>query len=254
VTESSAAAEEARAQRTAVVTGAASGIGNAVARRLVADGAAVVAVDLDRAGLESVEGASAYVCDLRDPSERARLVEDVGAVEYLVNAAGIIRLAPLDEVEPEDWDAVMDVNAKSVFFLTQALGRRMREGAAVVNVASTAGKTASTVEAAVYNFSKAAVIAITKTFAHAWASRSVRVNCVCPGPTETPMIETVVSDVGRARAIDPEEVRAAYHRAIPLGRSARPQEVAAVIRFLLSNEASYMTGQAVNVSGGLVMY
>ena len=254
MTAASITGEETEASRTALVTGAASGNGRAVARRLLADGATVVAVDRDESGLGPLEGAARVICDLRDPSERARLVEEVGHVDYLVNAAGIIRLAPLDEVEPADWDTVMDVNAKAVFFLTQAFGRGMRERSAVVNIASTAGKTASTVEAAVYNVSKAAVIALTKTFAHAWASRSIRVNCVCPGPTETPMIEKVLTDVGRARAVDPEEVREAYHRAIPLGRSARPEEVAAVVRFLLSEEAAYMTGQAVNVSGGLVMY
>lgn len=244
----------ARIARTAVVTGAASGIGNAVARRLLADGVAVVAVDRDEAGLASLDGASPAVCELREPSERARLVEAVGAVDYLVNAAGVIRLSPLDAVDPADWDAVMDVNAKSLFFVTQALTPRMPDGSAVVNIASTAGKTANTVEAAAYNASKAAVIALTKTFAYACAPRRIRVNCVCPGTTVTPMAETVMREVARARSVAPEDVMADYHRAIPLGRSAQPEEVAAVVCFLLSDEAAYMTGQAVNVSGGLVMY
>lgn len=240
--------------RTAVVTGAGSGIGRAVAERLLADGVAVVAVDRDESGLASLHATQAFVCDLRSEDDRARLVGELGHVDYLVNAAGVIRLAPLEDVTPDDWDVVLEVNAKAVFFLTQALAARLGSGSAVVNIASTAGKTASTVEAAVYNVSKAAVIAMTKTFAHAYASRGIRVNCVCPGLTATPMLATVFQGVADARSTTREAVEADYHRTIPLQRTAQPEEIAGVVAFLLSDDAGYMTGQAVNVSGGLVTY
>jgi NAD(P)-dependent dehydrogenase (short-subunit alcohol dehydrogenase family) len=214
----------------------------------------VLAVDRDAEGLERLDGAIPLVCDLTSSKERARLAREAGRVDYLVNAAGVIRLRPIEEVTERDWDWMLAVNAKAMFFLMQALVPRMERGGAVVNISSSAGKTASTVEAAVYNATKAAVIAMTKTFAHASAARGVRVNCVCPSPTETPMLETVTRELAEARGVSPADVAASYNRTIPLGRSARPEEVAGVIAFLLSDEASYMTGEAVNVSGGLVMY
>ena len=236
---------------SAIVTGAASGIGRAVAQRLLAEGTRVLAVDRREPALD---GADAHVCDLTIAAERALLVEAAGDVDYLVNAAGVIHIAPLDQATEDQWERTMAVNAKAIFFLLQALVPRMRAGSAVVNIASTAGKTASTTEAAIYNASKAAVIAITKTFAHAYASRGVRVNCVCPAPTETPMLTALAAAIADARSTTPEEVIASYERTIPLGRTTTPKEVAGVIAFLLSDEASYMTGQAVNVSGGLVTY
>jgi NAD(P)-dependent dehydrogenase (short-subunit alcohol dehydrogenase family) len=240
--------------RTAIVTGAGSGIGSAVARRLLANGVGVVAVDRDESGLGALDGARPVVMDLRSEDERARLVAEAGAVDYLVNAAGVIRLSPLEDVAPEHWDAGLDVNAKVVFFLTQAIGPTLPRGSAVVNIASTAGKTASTVEAAVYNVSKAAVIAMTKTFAYAYASRGVRVNCVCPGSTATPMLDTVYEGVAGARSTTAAAVEDDDLRAIPMKRAAHPDEIAGVVAFLLSDDAAYMTGQAVNVSGGLVTY
>ena len=240
--------------RTALVTGAASGIGNAVARLLAGDGVRVVAADRDSEGLAALGAAEPIVCDVTSAADRAELAARAGSVDYLVNAAGVIRLRRLEEVPEEDWDWMFAVNAKAIFFLMQALVPRMPSGSAVVNLSSSAGKTASTVEAAVYNATKAAVIAMTKTFAHAYAKGGVRVNCVCPAITDTPMLATVTREIAAARGSAPDEVEAAYHRAIPLGRTARPEEIANVIRFLLSDEASYMTGQAVNVSGGLVTY
>jgi NAD(P)-dependent dehydrogenase (short-subunit alcohol dehydrogenase family) len=240
--------------RTALVTGAASGIGRAVAERLLADGADVIAVDRDAAGLAQVDGVRAIPCDLTATGERQALVEQAGEVDFLVNAAGVIRLRRLDDVTESDWDWMYAVNAKAMFFLMQAVAARMRPGSAIVNISSSAGKTASTVEAAVYNTTKAAVIAMTKTFAHAYAGKGVRVNCVCPVITRTPMLDVVSRELAAARGITPEEVESSYQRTIPLGRSAEPSEIAGVVRFLLSSEAGYMTGQAVNVTGGLVMY
>lgn len=124
----------------------------------------------------------------------------------------------------------------------------------MVNVASVAGKTGSTVEAAVYSASKAAVLSLTRSFAHAWAARGVRVNAVCPGVVETPMNDEVLDGIARARGITREQVESARAAAIPIGRTSGPDEVASVISFLLSADAGYMTGQAVNVDGGLVTH
>ncbi len=238
-----------------IITGAASGIGRATARRLLADGRPVLAVDRDAAGLEALaaEGAETLAADVTDAADRRRIADAVEPAG-LVNAAGVIRLLPIDDVAEDDWDAVMAVNARALFFLTQEVGRRLGEGGAVVNVASGAGKTGSTVEAAVYSASKAAVLSMTRTFAHAWAKRGVRVNAVCPGVIETPMNDVVLDGIAAARGIDRGEVERARAAAIPMGRAAPPEEVASVIAFLLSDDASYMTGQGVNVTGGMITY
>jgi NAD(P)-dependent dehydrogenase (short-subunit alcohol dehydrogenase family) len=215
----------------------------------------VVAVDRDEAGLADVVrlGAEPLVADVTTLDGR-RAIAAAREPAGIVNAAGIIRLAPIADVREDDWDTILAVNARAVFFLLQSLAEVLPRGGAVVNVASVAGKTGSTVEAAVYSASKAAVLSITRTFAHAWARRGVRVNAVCPGVVETPMNEVVLDGISRARGVTRESVEDARREAIPLGRPASADEVARVIGFLLSHAAAYMTGQAVNVSGGLVTY
>ena len=243
--------------RRAVVTGAASGIGRATALLLLERGANVVAADRDETGLAVVAdaGAEPVVCDVTDPADRARLAVAAGpACDCLVNAAGIIRLAALDAVSEGDWDRIMAVNAKALFFLCQAFIPRLQPGGAVVNVASGAGKTGSTHEAAVYSASKAAVLSATRSFAHGYAGRGVRVNAVCPGLIDTPMNDVVIDGIAPLRGVEPDEYGRARLGAVPLGRLADPREVAEVIAFLLSDAASYMTGQSVNVTGGMITY
>ena len=241
----------------AVVTGAASGIGRATALLLLERGATVVAADRDDAGLAVVAdaGAEPVVCDVTDPADRARLVDAAGPTcDHLVNAAGIIRLVPLDAVTDDDWERIMAVNAKALFFLCQAFVPRLKSQGAVVNVASGAAKTGSTHEAAVYGASKAAVLSVTRSFAHAYAGRGVRVNAVCPGLVDTPMNDVVVDAIAPLRGLEPDAYGRARLAAVPLGRLADPREVAHVIAFLLSDASSYMTGQSVNVTGGMITY
>jgi NAD(P)-dependent dehydrogenase (short-subunit alcohol dehydrogenase family) len=241
----------------AIVTGAASGIGRATALLLLERGASVVAADRDESGLVLVAkaGAEPVVCDVTDPADRARLVDAAGpACRHLVNAAGIIRLTALEAVSDDDWERIMGVNAKALFFLCQLVAPRLHAGGSIVNVASGAGKTGSTHEAAIYGASKAGVLSLTRSFAAAYAGRGVRVNAVCPGLVDTPMNDVVLEGIAPLRGIEPGEFGRSRIGAVPLGRMAAPREVAEVIAFLLSDASSYMTGQSVNVTGGMITY
>src|SRR5207247_9530472 len=196
-----------------------SGIGRATALVLLERDASVVAADRDEAGLGVVAdaGAEPVVCDVTDPGDRARLVEAAGpSCGHLVNSAGIIRLSALDAVTEDDWDAIMGVNARALFFLTQAFAARLPPGGAIVNVASVAGKTGSTHEAAVYGASKAAVLSATRSFAHGYAERGVRVNAVCPGLVDTPMSEVVIDGIAPLRGVEADEYGRARLGAVPL--------------------------------------
>jgi NAD(P)-dependent dehydrogenase (short-subunit alcohol dehydrogenase family) len=130
----------------------------------------------------------------------------------------------------------------------------MPRGGAIVNIGSFAAKVASTIEGAVYASSKAAVLSITRSFAYAFAPQGVRVNAVVPGIIDTPMQDQVIEKVAEFRHTTPDELAKARNASVPLGRSGTPQECAAVIWFLLSSEADYMTGQAINITGGQIMF
>lgn len=251
--------------RVAVVTGGGQGIGRAIALRLARDGMDIVIADLAGEQAETVAAevraqgrrALGLAVDVAVAADRRHILEatlrEFGRWDGLVNNAAIQRAALPADVSEEHWDTLMNVNAKAVFFCCQLALQHMvavRSGA-IVNIASLAGKLASTIYHPVYNVSKAAVIALTKTFAMAHAADGIRINAVCPGIVETPMQELVDREFARVSGRQPAEIRAERVSRIPLGRIEQPEDVAAVVSFLLGPDASYITGEALNVTGGI---
>jgi NAD(P)-dependent dehydrogenase (short-subunit alcohol dehydrogenase family) len=240
----------------AVVTGAGSGIGLATGKRLLREGYTVLGVDRNDVGLEraGAAGMQPLKADLASVDDRDRVVAASTGSQFLVNAAGIIVLKPILDVTMEDLENVYRVNVQAVWDLTARIGGAMSANGAVVNLSSSSAKLATTTEAAAYASTKAAVLSLTRSFAYAFASRDVRVNAVCPGIIDTPMQDAVLAKVAAARGMPLEELLQGRNATVPLGRGASADECASVIWFLLSQESSYMTGQAVNVTGGLVMH
>ena len=249
-------AATARKERRGIVTGAASGIGRAVADRMLREGVSVLAVDINADGLKhrAADGCQTLVADLGDPAARNRLADQAEGYDYLVNAAGIILLKSIFDVTVDEWRRIQTINTESIFFLCQKIGPRLRPGGAIVNLSSSSAKLATTVEAAAYAASKTTITSITRSFAYALATRPVRVNAICPGIVDTPMQDAVLEKVASVRGTTAEELSRARNKTVPLGRAASPDECAGVIWFLLSDESAYMTGQAVNFTGGLVTW
>ena len=253
--------------RVAIVTGGGQGIGRATALELARLGADVVVAELNGDAAERTakevralgRKALALPTDVTKRAELTRMVErtraDLGRIDVLVNNAGIYRAAlPLDVTE-EHWDAIMTINARAVFFASQAVLPVMiaqRRGA-IVSLASMAGKIGSPNNLP-YNVSKAAVVSMTKSLALAHAKDGIRVNCVCPGFVETDMWTQVARDQGALLGMAPDEFSRRRAAQVPLGRMEHPDDVAAVIGFLASDRAGYVTGQALSVDGGLVMH
>lgn len=252
----------------AIVTGAGQGIGRAIARRLAQDGFSVVIVDLRQDALslvaEEIQQAGGQVLplvsDITQAEQREQMLqktlEHFQRLDVLVNNAGIQRIAlPLDVTE-EHWDTIMNVNAKATYFCCQSALKLMlpQRSGSIINMASIAGKMASTIQHPIYNISKAAVLAMTKTLALACASSGVRINAVCPGIIETPMQDVVDREFARLTGQQPAEIRAERMARIPLAHTGQPADVADVVAFLAGPDARYMTGQALNVDGGLLTY
>jgi NAD(P)-dependent dehydrogenase (short-subunit alcohol dehydrogenase family) len=241
--------------KRAVVTGAARGIGMAVVERLLREGASVLAVDIDGRGMEplAAKGAETLVASVADEADRARVAAAAGPCDYLVNAAGVLFVKPIWDVTPEEWRRLYAVNVEGTFFMCQALGRAIRSGGAIVNLSSSSAKLATTVEVTPYSSSKAAILGITRSFAYVLAPE-VRVNAICPGIIDTPMQDRVLEDIAPLRGTTPQALHEARLKLVPMRRSASAEECAGAIWWLLSDQAGYMTGQAINYTGGLVMW
>jgi len=251
------------AGRTALVTGAAGGIGSATVRRLHAEGANVVAVDLDGAGIDALaaelgEGVLAVQADVTSPSDTdaffAAAVERFGAVDMFHANAGLeSRVVPVAEFDIADFDKVFAVNVRGSFLGASAAVRQMMtqpDKGKIVFTASIAGLK-SDAGVTVYTASKHAVIGLARGLAKETAAQGIRVNIVAPGPVETRMMRPLEEGLGALAGIDGAGLKAALSAAVPLGRYAEAEEIAATVAWLLSDEVPYMHGEVVTVGGGL---
>lgn len=253
--------------RSIVVLGAAGGIGEACVRRLAREGAQLLLADLDGEAASRVAaslGVDSMPVDVTRSQEvgsvldRAR--ELFGRVDVLFNATGVQRGRRFLEFTEADWDFLLDTNLKATFFAVQAASRRMVDQSPVngirgrlIQTASVAAYRGGAPAIAPYAAAKAGVISITRSAAQALAPHGILSNCVCPGVVATPMWESLDVEWSSAEGWSPGEAWRRRIASIPLGRPEQPDDVAGVVAFLASDDANYMTGQAINVDGGLVM-
>lgn len=242
--------------KIAVVTGGARGIGKAISQTLAKEGAHVILCDLDYKTAQRTSNdiqnqgfaASAVKMDVSQGEEVKRVFEDIlskfARVGILINNAGISSLTPFEDISEEEWDKVISVNLKGTFLCSQAVMRAMisQRGGKIVNIASLAGKVGGILVGAHYSAAKAGIICLTKSLAKRMAPYGVNVNAVAPGPIKTKMTDTW-----------PENEKEKFRRSIPLGHFGNPEDVAETVLFLVSDRARFITGEIIDVNGGVLM-
>lgn len=247
--------------RHVIVTGGGGGIGSATCRRFAAEGARVAVLDLDAAAGERVAAAiresggqaRAFACDITDRASVDAAVAAAeaafGPVAVLVNNAGWDVFKPFTKTQPADWQRLIAINLTGALHMHHAVlpGMVQRRAGRVVNIASDAARVGSSGEA-VYAACKGGLVALSKTLAREHARHGITVNVVCPGPTETALFEGYKQGAG-----NPDKLVEAFTRAIPLGRIGQPEDLPGAILFFASDDAAYVTGQVLSVSGGLTM-
>lgn len=247
----------------ALVTGAAQGIGRAISLRLARDGYAVALVDLNAEGLAHVEreiknangsalAVTANLTDLRDVERAVARAAEWGTLTALVNNAGRVIIHSFFDVTEADWDAVLALDLKAVFFAMQFAAKHMTRGGRIVNMSSISGRGGRSDQAA-YAAAKAGVISLTRSAALALAPLGITVNALCPGVVDTPMTQEVHRGRAQILNITPQESLARMAAKIPLGRVETPEDVANAVAFFCSPDANYITGQTLNVDGGMEM-
>ncbi len=249
------------AGKVAIVTGGGRGIGRAISLDLAAEGANVVIADLNLEDAQSTakevtalgRKALPFKADVTSSREVnamvAQAIRDLGGVDILVNNAGWDKLEPFVKSTEETWDKVIAINLKGPIICARAVLDHMIEKGSgkIISIASDAGKAGSSGEA-VYGGCKAGVIGFSKTLARETARYNVNVNCVCPGPTDTPLLQSLMGSADTGA-----KMLQAVIRAVPFKRLGRPEDIAKMVTFLASDDASYITGQAFSVNGGLTM-
>ena len=220
-----------------IVTGAASGIGQAIAARFEAEGATVIAAD--------IAPDAPYILDVADAASctalAARVLAEHGRIDAMVNSAGIGRDIPFLETTPEIFDRIIAVNLRGSFLIGQACARAMKPGSAIVNIASVSGLRGNAGRSA-YGASKGGVVTLSQVMATELAPHGIRVNVIAPGPIDTPLVEKMHTAAART----------AWQAAVPMARYGTPAEIAAAATFLCSDDASYITGHVLAVDGGFL--
>jgi 2-hydroxycyclohexanecarboxyl-CoA dehydrogenase len=244
--------------KTAIVTGGAGGIGSAICRRLAEEGAIVGVFDKNAAAASAVAKdlggpAVAEACDITDHTAVVAAVAafeaKAGPTDILINNAGWDKFAYFLDTDPALWEQIIAINLKGPLNLHHAVlkGMQQRRAGRVVNIASDAGRVGSTMEA-VYSACKGGIISFSKTVAREMARSNVTVNCVCPGPTETPLLNDFLGAGEQG-----QRIYEGLKRSIPLKRLGQPDDLPGIVAFLASDDAAYITGQVISVSGGLTM-
>jgi 2-hydroxycyclohexanecarboxyl-CoA dehydrogenase len=240
--------------KVVLVTGAGRGMGKAIAERLTEEGARVAVTDIDeKSALDTaaeLDSAAGFRLDITDAAEVAITVAEtvaaLGPIDALVNNAGWDQLSPFLDTDEDLWDRIIDINLRGPIRMTKAVlpGMVERQSGRIVNISSDAGRVGSTGEA-VYSACKAGIIGFSKTVAREVARSGITVNAICPGPTATPLLESMVGEH--------EKLIESLKRSIPLGRLGLPEDIAGAVAFMVSDDAGFITGQTLSVSGGLTM-
>ncbi len=248
------------AGRRALVTGGGQGIGRAIVERFAAEGASVLVADISAARAEAVAAAvrdkggaaQPLVLDIADPAMTEQAVGQAGCLDVVVANAGVQTFGRATELSAADWDRVMAVNARGTLLTLQLAAGTVADGGSIVTLASILGRLPNPLSAH-YAASKAAVLSLTKSFAAELAPRGIRVNAVAPGRINTELSDYANAEIGRLTGQDPREAVRLRVGSNPLGRTGDPSEVAAVVAFLASGDASYVTGECIHVCGGDLM-
>lgn len=241
------------AGKRALVTAAAAGIGRASVLRLAAEGAQVIATDLDEGALEvfrDLEPVTVRRLDVTQPAQIARLSAEVGVLDVLFNCAGVVSGGTVLECTDQAWDQAFDVNVTACFHMIRAFLPAMLEqgGGSIINMASIVSSLKAAPSRFAYATSKAAVIGLTKSVAADFVARGIRCNAICPGTVDTPSLQARLRATG-----DYESARRQFEARQPMGRLAQPEEIAGLVAYLASDDASFVTGQAYPIDGGWSM-
>jgi 2-keto-3-deoxy-L-fuconate dehydrogenase len=232
----------------ALLTASAQGIGRAVAEAFVAEGARVVATDVNEKALAGLEGATKRGLDVTDGAAIAALAAELGPIDILFNCAGYVHAGTVLDCEDKDWDRSFDINVKAMYRLIRATlpGMLAKGGGSIINVASVASSLKGVPNRFAYSASKAAVIGLTKSVAADYVAKGIRCNAICPGTVESPSLEERMKALGG----DLDEVRRAFTLRQPMGRMGRPDEIAQLAVYLASDESSFTTGATHVIDGG----
>jgi 2-keto-3-deoxy-L-fuconate dehydrogenase len=244
------------AGKTAFLTAAAHGIGRATALAFAREGARVIATDVDQAGLDALArecGASVRILDVTDAAAIAATARDVGDIQVLFNAAGVVHAGTVLDYSEADWDLAFDLNARSMARTIRAFlpGMLAQGGGSIVNIASVAGSVKGVPNRFVYAASKAAVIGLTKAVAADFVTQRVRCNAICPGTVDSPSLKQRIAAQARSSGKSEAEVKAMFVARQPMGRLGTADEIAALAVYLASDEAAFTTGSVMIADGGM---